>query len=40
MESEHEEVRLEEEAAAALHLNGDALAGSIGSEHAAGGLVC
>ena len=27
-ESEHEEVRLEVEAAAALHLNGDALAGS------------
>ena len=37
-ESEHEEVRLEEEAAAALHLNGDALAGSTESEYAAGGL--
>ena len=33
-ESEHEEARLEVEAAAALYLNGDALAGSTESEHA------
>ena len=38
-ESEHEEVRLEVEAAAALHLNGDAPGGTTESEHAAGGLV-
>ena len=38
-ESEYEEVRLEVGAAAALHLNGDAIAGSTESEHAASGLV-
>ena len=38
-ESKHEEVRLEVEAAAALHSNGNALAGSTESERAAGGLV-
>ena len=38
-DSEHEDVRVEVEAAAALHLNGEALAGTTESEHAAGRLV-